>query len=1263
MKMAKKAIRVIFSALTLLTFFHIGADVHAAEKNASDTLTINTDVSPPKNTLHFVTGSDQATVLDHILHYAIQELDYSITMDAIAMNYAIQMTNSGEKDGLTNQSTNLRDSYPNLVKVPEPIGFVSFGFYILENSSLALSNWSDLAHLRVGTLYEKPAIYSKLPKDLAEHKQYETVYALNCALLSGEIDVFVTTISMGLPNILLDGVTLASDIDQIPTFTYLNKKYKDLAPLIAEKFREMKAQGIYDQMLAGKYRSIKEKTVLHISSYSPEDVWDTVMCSTMQTLLENREGVHYYNVPLYSNRYNTDYERAKNAYSAIRTMFISQSPDIVVASDNYAYTFVKEYCHVLFSNTPLVICGVSGGDELFQELIFPYVGVKEDVDAIANMELILKLYPRTKSVFIINDIYDTGKMCKFSLERQLFDYNKVSITYNQNQDFQLLLTEINTLPKDAVILIGSYSTDITNLAKARKDIQNEICMSTDIPVFSVSNIGNGEIGGRQSSPKLQAEEAIKCVYQLLDGKSVDEVSLPPDPKSINKWCFDAKVLKEKGLSINHLPADAEIINQRITLKDANPQAYYMLMLIIALLSVTVFGFLSFVLILNGKNKRLLAVQKSLHTSEELLAEERKTLEVKNRLQLALDVADAGVWEIYLDESGEYCLFFDDFFAQIYHIENDRKLTLLEFAEYFDEILAVEKKEEYIDFLKHFSFSTDMILKHEKLEFPDGTCSYIKNSVRITIDDMGNPQSMIGLCIDISERVEAIEQANEISQKLLNSMDNLLYVSDIETDELLFVNDAMMEAFGLDDNYKGEKCWDVFMGYNRRCDFCAKNRLNKSPDEVYIWENTQPILNRELRHIDKYITWINQKKVLFHTAIDITDMKRVQRELIDAKDTAERANRAKSSFLSNMSHEIRTPMNAIIGMTQIALKENISPVTKKQLENIQSASNTLLGLINNILDMSKIEADKLELMEEPFVLSDVLNNIYTIVSVRANEKKQPLSFTIDDQVPRYYLGDSLRLNQIITNLLYNAIKFSGESSPIALSVHLKSIKKGIATLEMFVDDKGIGMTPEQQERLFLPFEQGDTSTARKYGGTGLGLALSRKIARFMGGELSVQSQVGEGSRFVLMVSLALADENSVFSKEITAQSIYPKNFSGKTILLAEDVEINREIVAAFLSDTNVAIDEAANGLIAVTMFKENPDKYDLILMDIQMPDMDGYEATRQIRQLNRNIPIIAMTAHAFREDREKSLAAGMNEHISKPIDGDLIIEKLAQYLEI
>jgi PAS domain S-box-containing protein len=418
------------------------------------------------------------------------------------------------------------------------------------------------------------------------------------------------------------------------------------------------------------------------------------------------------------------------------------------------------------------------------------------------------------------------------------------------------------------------------------------------------------------------------------------------------------------------------------------------------------------------------------------------------------------------------------------------------------------------------------------------------------------------------------------------------------------------------------------------------------------------------------------------AMDLTEIRMLQSELIKAKNSAELSSLAKSEFLSNMSHEMRTPMNAIIGMAAIA--RGTTDVDRKNyaLSRVEESSKHLLLIINDVLDMSKIEANKFKLTSIEFDLNKLVHKAVSLVSLSMEAKRHHFSVRMNDIMPTFFLGDDQRLTQVLMNLLSNAVKFTPEEGEISLGVSLvpdHSFVEGNHVYEVIfeVADTGIGISAEQKKKIFNMFEQAESGTTRKFGGTGLGLSISKRIIELMNGKIYVESEPGKGSHFIFTVKMPSVEKDSdqnVTDKEIEITSGKKENlFAGKKILFAEDIEINREILISLLEDTGIIIDTVENGREALKKFSSAPDYYDLVLMDIRMPEMDGIEATQLIRKFEaeyrvlnskenvRNVPIIAMTANVFKDEIDNCIKAGMDDHIGKPLELSIIFEKLQKYL--
>ena len=720
---------------------------------------------------------------------------------------------------------------------------------------------------------------------------------------------------------------------------------------------------------------------------------------------------------------------------------------------------------------------------------------------------------------------------------------------------------------------------------------------------------------------------------------------------------------------------------------------------------------------------------------------------------------------------------------------------------------------FLDFVaeKDFSFVADQLDLLKSAASPYIRFQFLTKSGRYyrftlsAVETGGDYSGCHGVAVDITEQTLK-EITLNWQRAIIEGESDFVSIADMEG-HVLYTNPGAYRMTGYDPS-TGELLPERIYTPEHLNAICGEGMESVKRDGLWTKIGEMVCLDGTVTPIEHTIFSVvndQDEAILIATIIrDITVFLEHERTLEEARRAAEAANIAKSEFLSRMSHEIRTPMNAIIGMINIGMDAQDIERKNYCFTRAENASKHLLGIINDILDMSKIEADKFELSYKEFDFEKALKNITNMANVRAEEKHQNFIVNLAYDVPAYIICDELRLSQVITNLLTNAIKFTPERGTIMLSIEKIEELGDDITMRIEVSDSGIGITKEQQKKLFTSFNQANAGIAQNFGGTGLGLAISKRIVELMGGSIWVESELGEGSKFIFTLStkkaegtaraqlhekinirkiriLAVddsADTRDYFAGVMSALKLhcdvasggaealgmisnageYPYNiffvdwqmpemdgieltqkikeatgegsivimisandwnavekeaieagvdhfipkplfpsslinainicmglemyealnetaqntqkpsydFSGHVILVAEDVEINREIMTALLEETGLSIEYAENGEIAVSMFAASPGKYDLILMDINMPVMDGYEATRRIRACGQamanDIPIIAMTANVFKEDIEKCLACGMNDHTGKPIDAPQLLVQLNRYLK-
>jgi two-component system CheB/CheR fusion protein len=515
--------------------------------------------------------------------------------------------------------------------------------------------------------------------------------------------------------------------------------------------------------------------------------------------------------------------------------------------------------------------------------------------------------------------------------------------------------------------------------------------------------------------------------------------------------------------------------------------------------------------------------------------------------------------------------------------------------------------------------------------------------------------------DVTEIVENNKKINKIHKELdqiLNASSPLCVVN--KECKLILVNDSFCSMFKVDrDVVLGNFCQNVLNP--NTCKICPIKRIMGGTKKSIFEINTKVGKSKLLRCLVTAKPYENdQNKIIgmVSTFTDITRLKKIEKKLIKAKDQAEESDRLKSAFLANMSHEIRTPMNSIIGFSDLLNEDYIEKSIKENYLNIiQNAGNDLLKLIDDIIDIAKIEAGQIQLKAENFSLKKMVSELYILYKRNPNlmANNVTLSLIEYDFNCDNIFADELRLKQIIINLLNNAIKFTHEGE-ITFGYYLDG-----AFIQFFVKDSGIGLTKEQIKIVWERFRQADNSTTKKYGGAGLGLSISDGIVKLFGGKIWAESELCKGTTFYFTIPYIQSNKNLINLEELPTKVTY--NWEKKTILIAEDVDLNYQLIEKLLDDTNVDIIRAKNGIEAIKLYKQHKNIIDVILMDIQMPDMNGYDATKKIKKINKDVPIIAQTAYVMNDEIKKCYEVGCSDIIKKPIIKRNMVETINKFINI
>lgn len=551
--------------------------------------------------------------------------------------------------------------------------------------------------------------------------------------------------------------------------------------------------------------------------------------------------------------------------------------------------------------------------------------------------------------------------------------------------------------------------------------------------------------------------------------------------------------------------------------------------------------------------------------------------------------------------------------------------------------------------------------------------YVKSELSVDlVEKIIHSGSAYKKAIDDKRKAELENLENQLLlQRITTSIPEIISVTDINDNKIIFSNQSLGEFLGYSAKETESLGVNIIKILIHPEDFEKENirffKITNHTTNDYI----ETILR--LKHNDGQYRWLffrdlifskdtkNKIKEVLTVVNDITFHKVAEEQLKQSKANAENAARIKSEFLSNMSHEIRTPLNAIIGITDLLLQDNQSDSNNEYLKAIKFSADNLLVIINDVLDFSKIESGKIAFESIEFSIKEKITELVKTYSIKASEKNISLGFQIDDSVQEIIIGDPFKLNQILINLVGNALKFT-ENGNIDIFVSMKNHTEDIVLLEFAVKDTGIGIPNELQSKIFESFTQAYSETSRKFGGTGLGLAIVKRLIELQGGSIRVESKPTQGSNFIFQLSFGISSNKTTKEEEISSLSEF--NFDGMKVLYAEDNVMNQFFIKKLFAKWKIDYDVACNGREAVEFISKKD--YDIVLVDLQMPELDGFEVAKFIRTdnisgFNKDVPIIAFTADISPETKTKVLSVGMNDYITKPFRQEELLYKLSRYI--
>jgi len=1021
--------------------------------------------------------------------------------------------------------------------------------------------------------------------------------------------------------------------------------------------------------------ALSPKKVLVLNSYHLGYKWSDDILQGIYSVMKKRKNISIYTEFMDTKRIFND----KTFYRFVRYLkdkYTDKQFDLIITSDDNAFRFIKQFRdNKLFPNIPVVFCGVNYFKKSDIKGFKHVTGVNEKTDIFETVQLILKLHPNKNLIVFICDNTSTGKKIQEhikSLQDSIENHAKMKLVYDISMTD--LLEKIQYLPPDSIIYYTTFSQDNTGQYYEYDQSISMIAEHALVPIYGAWDIhlGYGIIGGKLTCALDQGETAGNLGIRILEGEHAD--AIPIITKSPNRYMFDMDQLQRFNIHVTQLPESSKIIY---------PTIRFNRIIIIAVLCIGLLTFLIIFLLVSNVKRKI--AEKNLkitldnleqrvidRTEEVTLANEKLNQELEERTKTERALKQSYYFlETLIDnipvavftkdaKTGQFTLW-NKQCERLYGLTAEQAIGKNVF-DFFPKDQADSFRE---NDQKAFSQKSRIEIFEETIN-SYGQGIKIVHTIKTPIFDEDNkPHQLLCISEDITKRKEAEEELRRQQEFLRNVIDtdpNFIFVKNRE-DKFILANQAMADLCGTSvDNLVGKKVSE----FNPN-----KEEVNQYfIDNEAVMTSLQPKFIPEQRFTTSsgkihYIQIIKKPLIsddgiadtVLCVATDITDRKRVEKELESSRHAAESSNLAKSEFLANMSHELRTPLHGILGFTQILQRnEALMSEIGSAVNTIHRSGEHLLMMINDILDLSKIEAQKLDLRDAEIYMPGFLETIVEIIRVRASQQQIGFVVNINKNIPTGISGDETRLRQILLNLLGNAVKFT-QKGEVRFSV--KSV--GVGVIHFKIEDTGIGIPKEKIEDIFLPFHQVANSLIQTEG-TGLGLAICCRLLKMMHSELNVTSTVGKGSCFEFYLPIKEID--------ISSEIITPKNqkiigYDGRNIkiLVCDDRKTNRDVLSQLLTDIGFEVIEASDGREGLE--KALTHHPDIILMDLMMPEMDGFEATRAIRNMPeiKDTAVIAVSAGVFNQTRNECLESGCDDFIPKPVITDELLEKISKHLSL
>ncbi len=1203
-------------------------------------------------------SNDENIVIDRVLYTALNRMGYDVVVSSLGMKTAIISVDNGENDLLAVQALGIEDIYTNLVPVEVPVSYVDMVMYSKEGANYEFEEWDDLNGLSVVYHPKNVHVENHIPSG-AYKTAINDYNELFQAILNDEADVLALPVTELSDKILPKGIVQCGIVERVETYTFVNKDNIELSKQLKAELEKMLQDGTFEKIKKGKINTSSEKIVLHISSFSPEMLWENRIVQGIQEAFAKNEKITYYNLSLNLGRFSNVESQYELMEKSIHSTFIESPPDVIIASDNDALDFVVKYYSMLFNNIPVIYCGINDftSDMIYglENNITGIKGVFATGDTAAEM---LKLYPDTDNIYILNDYSTSGVRSRETMEDELSHLKtRVNLVYNSNISLYEIMEEISDLEGDTLVLCGSYYVDGTGKYFSEQELSEAFGKGLNNPIFcqKSSNIGFGEIiGGKVIDGYNQGYEAGKLVLDLINGKSISELNIDDSQEKMNFWMFDYDAVNEQGLKVSQLPADHTPINKELSLFESNPveAALLISLLVFALLIAALFIFFAY--IYRRKNNSLIEIQKNLHTAEELIEKDNEIRRSQADLYTLLNSVMQPVLVIDLDTSS--MLYVNDAYVNIFAFESREDALAHNIADISEEHQISGEKSTILIEDNHFKIKNHNYLKPFEWKFISRSGQKIYGRVMVNGIRFNERRAYAAVVQDITldkKKNEILQKAAEVERKA-NKMKSQFVVN--MSHELRTPMNAIigLSQIALKKNFEKD-AHEMFYKMNNSAklllelinDVLDFSKIEADKIELFIDKvELESILNDavmvavpriENKPIDIYLD-IDENLPQYILG-DKTRIWQVIKNILDnsAKYTEKGSITLAVSLKEKKANEMLIEFcirDTGIGMSEEHLANLYRPF--EQFHQARSASSgTGLGM--------SITKQLIELMRGEINVSSALGE-GTVTSIVIPFKMADENITIKEYIQSL---DLTGINIVLT-----------ESDNAAEKVFDVLADNMNASLVKFNDIKDLS----QDSTIFIA----DIAFAKEIDAMDINCKKLLLVPSYRSS--FTQSDINEmGYDASLEKPLLLADTaKKLFSvlKEVkdysidSIQAVYPNS----SVLLVEDNEINQEVAAGMLDFFDIHPDIANNGKEAIELLEKK--KYDLVFMDLIMPVMDGYETTKYIRTSEsayKDVPIIAMTANVVKEEIEKCMENGMNGHMGKPLEFKVLEKNLRKWL--